>query len=189
VVDRGPLLQVLSTRTTTPVIRSAPTSLSLDARAHVTTPGVSAGTYLRASVDRGWLFQGLSARATTAVIRSAATGLSLNASAYVTTSIVTVPRETRPGSRYSRVTVPGGSGGRVWHTTRFVLDRLSRVGVGMTVDMSHTCFDLHATTVRHGSVMGSVPGLCHVVDGCKRSTANILADTVSGLEDASIQID
>ena len=70
------------------------------------------------------------------------------------------------------------------------MERVSRVGVRVAVDASHTRFDFHAATVGHGGIMG-VPGRArprHIVDGSKRSTANVLADAVSGFKDASIQI-
>jgi len=64
-----------------------------------------------------------------------------------------------------------------------------RVGVRVTVYVSHTRFGFHAATVGHGGVTRGALGrarLCQAVDGPKCSAANILADAVSGLEDASI---
>ena len=71
------------------------------------------------------------------------------------------------------------------------MEGFSHVWIGISVDMSHTRFRFHATTLREGGIMGCAFGHArpgHVVDSSERSTANILADAVSGLEDASMDV-
>lgn len=91
------------------------------------------------------------------------------------------------GSGFCGATVPGGTSGGVGNATKFIAIYF---GVGISVHVSHTRFDLGATTVREGSVMGSTlirAGAGQIVDGSERSTTDVLAEAMSDLEGASGQ--
>lgn len=86
------------------------------------------------------------------------------------------------GSGFSGVTVPGGTSGGVGKAAKFVTIYF---GVGISVHMSHSCFDLRATTVQEGGVTGStliIARAGQLVDSCERSTTDELAETIQGLE-------
>lgn len=91
-------------------------------------------------------------------------------------------RVASPGSGFSGMTVPGGTSGGVGKAAKFVT---IYIGVGISVHMSHTCFDLRATTVQEGGLMRSTrvsAGFGQLVDSRERSTTGELAETLNGLE-------
>jgi len=96
-------------------------------------------------------------------------------------------RGASSGSGFSGMTVPRGTSGGVGKAAKFVTIYF---GVGISVHMSHTCFDLRATTVQEGGVTGStliIARAGQLVDSCERSTTDELAEAIQGLEGTSGQ--